>query len=106
VAAVVVARLAELAVARGRSVRVGARELAVWRLADGRVQVLDNTCLHLGGPLAEGLVHDGCVVCPWHGWTYDLRTGRRRTPLGEASGVAVYPAWVDGGDVWVDLPPD
>jgi hypothetical protein len=33
-------------------------------------------CPHLGGPLAEGTVEDGCVTCPWHGYRFDLRTGR------------------------------
>jgi nitrite reductase/ring-hydroxylating ferredoxin subunit len=66
--------------------------------------VTDNTCLHVGGPLAEGLVEDGCVVCPWHGWTYDLATGRRQTAIGEVEGIRSYPAWIDGDQVWADLP--
>ncbi|GHC99982.1 Rieske 2Fe-2S domain-containing protein [Zhihengliuella salsuginis] len=45
-------------------------------LRDGdEIRALHNTCSHLGGPLAEGELRDGCVVCPWHGSEFDLRTG-------------------------------
>ncbi|MCO1337477.1 iron-sulfur protein [Kocuria polaris] len=48
-------------------------------LRDGdEILALHNTCTHLGGPLAEGELHDGCVVCPWHGSEFDLRTGAVR----------------------------
>lgn len=42
---------------------------------DGRVYALANTCTHLGGPLNEGTVHDGCITCPWHGSTFRLDSG-------------------------------
>jgi nitrite reductase/ring-hydroxylating ferredoxin subunit/uncharacterized membrane protein len=42
---------------------------------DGRVYAFANTCTHLGGPLNEGTVHDGCITCPWHGSTFRLETG-------------------------------
>ncbi|HSF27367.1 MAG TPA: Rieske (2Fe-2S) protein [Actinomycetes bacterium] len=43
---------------------------------DGRIYALANTCSHLGGPLNEGTVHDGCITCPWHGSTFRLDTGK------------------------------
>ena len=36
---------------------------------------LDNRCPHAGGPLAEGVVENGLLVCPWHGREYDPITG-------------------------------
>lgn len=44
-------------------------------LRDGHIYALANTCSHLGGPLDEGTVHDGCITCPWHGSTFRLETG-------------------------------
>jgi nitrite reductase/ring-hydroxylating ferredoxin subunit/uncharacterized membrane protein len=41
----------------------------------GRIFALENTCAHQGGPLAEGRLEDGAIVCPWHGSTYALEDG-------------------------------
>jgi nitrite reductase/ring-hydroxylating ferredoxin subunit/uncharacterized membrane protein len=44
------------------------------RLPDGIVALADR-CTHRGGPLHEGTIAEGCITCPWHGSTFDLRTG-------------------------------
>jgi nitrite reductase/ring-hydroxylating ferredoxin subunit/uncharacterized membrane protein len=41
----------------------------------GRIHALADTCAHLGGPLSEGTLEEGAVVCPWHGSRYALETG-------------------------------
>jgi nitrite reductase/ring-hydroxylating ferredoxin subunit len=56
--------------ARGQASRV--REVEV----DGRRHRFVATCPHLGGPLGEARVEDGIVTCPWHGYRFDVRTGR------------------------------
>ncbi len=43
---------------------------------EGEVVVLDGRCPHKGGPLGEGVLRDGAVVCPWHWYRFDLRDGR------------------------------
>jgi nitrite reductase/ring-hydroxylating ferredoxin subunit len=48
----------------------------------GELYVTDGGCPHKGGPLAEGLVRDGVVTCPWHWYGYELATGRCRTAEG------------------------
>src|SRR6202011_2718597 len=65
---VTVARLDELVPLVGRHMRVNYWDYAVWLLPDGSVRVLDNACEHVGGPLVDGAIADGCVVRPWHGW--------------------------------------
>lgn len=42
----------------------------------GRVHALVHACAHLGGPLSEGTLKDGSVVCPWHGSEFALEDGR------------------------------
>ena len=42
----------------------------------GRVCALAHPCSHLGGPLSEGTLKDGSVVCPWHGSEFGLDDGR------------------------------
>lgn len=60
----------------GHFVKVEGRHIALFRLDDG-FHALDNLCLHHAGPLCEGAIdaHDE-VTCPWHGWSYEIRTGR------------------------------
>jgi nitrite reductase/ring-hydroxylating ferredoxin subunit len=41
----------------------------------GSLLAHSTRCPHLGGPLEEAPVTNGCVVCPWHGYRFDLRTG-------------------------------
>ncbi len=53
-------------------------EIVVWCNEDGDICVADATCPHLGsdlGPEAGGLVRNGCLVCPFHGFEYDV-TGK------------------------------
>jgi nitrite reductase/ring-hydroxylating ferredoxin subunit/uncharacterized membrane protein len=42
----------------------------------GRICALVHDCAHLGGPLSEGTLKDGSVVCPWHGSEFSLEDGR------------------------------
>jgi len=41
----------------------------------GRVHAMGARCSHMGGPLDQGWVLKGALVCPWHGSSYDLRSG-------------------------------
>lgn len=49
------------------------REVHVYRAGD-RIRAAANVCLHFGGPLE---CRDGKFVCPWHGASFDMATGRR-----------------------------
>ena len=59
----------------GRSYRIGADEVAVFRTREGRVFAVQAACPHRGGPLVDGLLGGGKVVCPLHGFAFDLATG-------------------------------
>lgn len=71
----------------GRSVRVGGRRIAVFRLPDGWA-ALDHACPHRGGPLSDGIVADSCVTCPLHNQRFSLATGERQDREGD--GVRTY----------------
>lgn len=73
-------------------------------LNHGKVYVVSNQCLHAGSPLDGGAVSGHRVQCPWHGWTYDLATGRHLTAFGERPGIETYRSWIEDGVVKVDLP--
>jgi nitrite reductase/ring-hydroxylating ferredoxin subunit len=65
---------AELGEGTMRRVTAGDADLLLVR-QDGRVCVLAHACSHLGGPLSEGELKDGSVVCPWHGSEFALDDG-------------------------------
>jgi nitrite reductase (NADH) small subunit len=67
----------------------------------GELSALDNWCPHRRGPLGQGWVEGNAVVCPWHSWTFDLRSGEAEFPVSER--VAVFPVRVEGEDVLVDV---
>ena len=67
----------------------------------GTLSAIDNVCLHRGGPLGQGMIDSGKVVCPWHGWQYDPKTGE--VDHNRAMKVAVYPIKVEGDDVLVEV---
>lgn len=52
---------------------------------DAQVHAIAARCTHRGGPLHEGKLEDGCIVCPWHGSAFDPTDGR------VASGPATQP---------------
>jgi nitrite reductase (NADH) small subunit len=60
---------------QGKMVTVNGRHVALFRLGD-EFYAIDNLCLHKAGPLCEGFIDGNDVVtCPWHGWSYEIRTG-------------------------------
>lgn len=56
--------------------------VAVFRY-DGQVSAISNVCQHQNGPLGEGRIVNGCVVCPWHGYEYLPATGASPPPFTE-----------------------
>lgn len=87
----------------GREFLVRGRAVAVFRLRGGGVAATDARCPHRNGPLADGLVGDGVVVCPLHARRFGLSDGRC-TDAADCA-VAVHPARVDGdGQIEIIVP--
>lgn len=68
---------------------------------NGDLAALDNICPHRGGPLGQGWIEGSAVVCPWHSWAFDLKTGVAEPP--DRARVDVFPLRVEGDDILVDL---
>lgn len=71
-------------------------------MVEGRLRVLDNTCPHRGGPLGQGIVEQGRVLCPWHAWAFDLGTGCALHNPRQC--VRVYQTRIEGDQVLIALP--
>ena len=86
----------------GRTFRVGERDVAVFRTRAG-VFATDAVCPHRTGRLADGLVGDGKVICPLHGFKFALATGQ---PIGNECGVlATYRTTLTSQmhvELWID----
>ena len=86
---------------QGRSVSLAGQELAIFNI-DGCFLTIDNQCPHKGGPLCEGIVSGTTVICPLHGWRFDLESGiASRASLPAC--VTTYPTRVENGIVLVDV---
>lgn len=67
---------ADAEVVDGRPLRVQVKGQQVVLVREGgQVHAMGATCSHYGGPLDEGDVDDGCLVCPWHGSRFRLDDG-------------------------------
>lgn len=55
--------------------RIGARRVAVARLASGRLVVVDDACPHDGGRISDGFVDGEHLICARHGWELAPRNG-------------------------------
>ena len=69
-----VATISELKPGEGKVVHALGREIALFNL-NGQFCAIDNTCPHQGGPLGEGMLDGDEVICPWHGWTINVKNG-------------------------------
>ncbi len=74
--AIAIGSLESISPGQGRCFLVNGEEIAVFRQRDGRVFAVQNRCPHRRGPLAEGLVGAGKVICPLHAHRFDLNTGK------------------------------
>ncbi|HXM12044.1 MAG TPA: Rieske 2Fe-2S domain-containing protein [Terriglobales bacterium] len=93
------AALPELpAVNEAKEFACGGRTICVANV-NGEISALENICLHRGGPLGQGVIEGGKIICPWHGWAWDPKTGE----AGPGAKIAVYPVKIEGGDVLIDL---
>lgn len=84
-----------------RHVKVGRYDIAVARVAD-EFFALSNVCRHAFAPLAEGFMDGYQVMCPWHGWRYDVRDGTTDHP---GADVKTYVTHVVDGEVFVTITP-
>jgi nitrite reductase (NADH) small subunit len=95
-----VAKATDVSPGQIREIQVQGTTIAVANVG-GQFHAINNTCLHRGGPLGQGSLQGNVVTCPWHGWTFDVTSGR--ITHNQAGGVACYPVELRGEDVYVDM---
>ena len=92
-----VAKKSEIPPGACKRVDVGGKPVALYNVG-GTFYASEDTCPHRGGPLGEGELEGCAVTCPWHAWTFDLKSGESLT---DDLKVACYETRVEGGDLLV-----
>ncbi len=94
----------------GEKVKVtpGDRALLVTRV-QGKYYALDNRCPHMGGSLYDGILENDSIICPRHGATFNVTTGKatRNARIAfiqlKVNDAKTYPVKVENGDVLIGL---
>ncbi len=81
---------------------IGNRDFAIVRKG-GKFYCMDGLCTHEGGPLGEGALQDGMLVCPWHEGRYLPEDGTADPETNWVTDAKTFPTKVEGGYVWIDL---
>ena len=99
-----VAKLSELEEGKGKKVTVSeGLEVALFKIG-GKVYAVQESCPHQGGPLSDGGTEGLVVMCPWHGMTYNLSTGKATPDAWDQSfSVKTFNVVVEGDDVKVEI---
>lgn len=98
-----VAAVRDVAPGTARTVLAGDLRLALFRQGD-EFHALDDSCPHRGASLGEGLLAGGRIICPWHSWTFDIRTGQN--PHAPEVVVTRYTTRVAEEGVEIEIPDD
>ena len=83
-----------------REFEIGGKAICIANTGDS-FSAMDNVCVHRGGPLGQGMVDGNKIICPWHGWTFDVSTGAC-THNADVR-VKTFPMKVEGDEVFVAL---
>jgi nitrite reductase/ring-hydroxylating ferredoxin subunit len=92
---VCVGRAEELPPGHMSEVRVDGNAYVICNV-EGIFYALEGVCPHRGALLAHGALHDHTIVCPWHAWEFDCRTGR-----GDCDDIAVASITVENGSLYL-----
>lgn len=96
-----IASIEEIPPGEGRELTADGRLIALYNV-EGTFHALDGVCPHAGGPLGEGRLSGPIVTCPWHGWQFDVTTGRHC--LNANLEHQTFAVRVENGAVFVELP--
>ncbi len=82
-------------------VMIGEQPYAICNIG-GAVTALNGSCVHRGGPLGQGRIYQGRVICPYHLWEFDCRTGE--CSFDPAQRVETFGVTIQGDDLLLQVP--
>ena len=69
---------------------------------DGNYFAMDDICTHQGASLSEGTIEGLTVTCPWHGSTWDCKTGKLIAFTKQIKDLASYKVAVESDSVFIE----
>jgi len=72
------------------SVKLLNEDFVIWRESNGGLTAAEERCPHRQAPLSHGHLENGCLVCPYHGWTFS-ESGKCINIPSAADGVPIPP---------------
>lgn len=83
-------------------VQINGRQVVLFNL-DGQLRAIANTCPHAGRPLDDGLLHGHKLTCAYHGYSFDLKTGRCLNYQDDPS-LRTFPVRIEQGQIQIATP--
>jgi len=96
-----VATLAQVPPESAIEVMVGDQPYAICNTG-GSIRALSGVCIHRGGPLGQGLIHEGHLTCPYHLWEFDCATGAY--DFDPSQRVPIFEVKVEGEEIFLQVP--
>jgi len=85
-----------------QKVSIAGKEILVINV-DGNYFAMDDTCTHAGASLSEGTLEGSTLTCPWHGSTWDCKTGKLEKFPTKINDLKSYKVVIESDDVFVEV---
>lgn len=95
-----VASISDVPDGKIKKVVVNGKEYALYNVS-GNIYASTTVCPHQGGPLDEGELDGNNVVCPWHGWTFDVINGQ--SAMSSRVKIPVYETKIEQGNIYLNI---
>ena len=95
-----VAKTKDVPVNTGLAVEAEGQAIALYKV-DGQVYAIDGVCPHAGAALAEGSLNGCLIMCPWHGWEFDVKTGK--CDFNSDIQTKTFPVKEEKGEIYINL---
>ena len=90
----------ELSPDQGKLVQVEGNDIALFNV-NGTYHAMGAVCPHEDGPLHEGEVDGDTIICPWHGYDFNVKTGE--CPVDSELRVLTYVVKTERNDVFIEV---
>ncbi len=98
---ILVGKTSEMPPDKLNKVSVDGKEVLVVNL-DGNYFAMDDTCTHSGASLSEGQLDGSTVTCPWHGSTWDCKTGKLEKFPAKINDLKSYKVTVESDNIFLE----